>query len=399
VPAPSTWHWSRCITGRSAVADLPLLIRMWDRDFGFLGMLDDVAELDLSIFHNERAAGTFTTSNRSAALAKLTDGSRLTVDYEGAQIASGLVDAREGEALSPGGQVAFTLAGDFDMVKRTLGWPNPAQASTEGVVFTMSPAYDVVQGPAETVVKMLIGANVRDRLGRPVTVAPDQGRGDTIKVQLRNHPLTDKLLPKVTNAGIGISVVQDGAGYLVDCYTPGTYPVTLTPKSGIVTSAQFSIVAPTTTRTIAGGQGDGTARKFVTYIADEVESNWGIVREDAVDARDVDNDADLIVRGQEAQAEGRRKTSFTITLQETATFRYGTHLHLGDTVNESLLPDGQTRTHTVTEVRFTFKDGSGDDAGFRVTPVVGDITDSPARRVAMAIERQAARLRDLGMRD
>lgn len=368
--------------------DAPFTISLFTKAFQWVGVLADPQAVTITPRFNAQPTGQIVVPNTHRLLPiMLTEGCRVTVDYAGAQVMSGVLDSVQGDG-APDGQVTFQLRDDFGLFSEVLAWPVPGAALTAQTL-----AYDVRSGPAETVLKGYVQANAVARLGLPVTVATDQGRGSNIKVQARMKPLGDYLFPAVSDAGLGVSVRQVGTGLVVDCYEPSTYPLTLTPDSGIVAAWSWSDAAPNVTRTVAGGQGDGTARAFASYVDTASESTYALVREAFVDATDVDNAPDLATRAQTAQVDGQRRTGLSLTLNETRTFKYGTNLSVGDTVTEQLIPSAPARTHTLTEATLNWSV----DQGFTATPAVGDI-DTVDRTLAKALGRTAKRLRDLGSR-
>ncbi|WP_162529256.1 Gp37-like protein [Segeticoccus rhizosphaerae] len=373
---------------------IPLELTIWDKNLTPLGVIDNPRTAVVNMRRNAQGTGQLTipTSHRHYDKLRGT-GTRLTVKHaeSGEQVMSGPFTLWQGSAGRKG-EVTLQLADDWALFAAILGWQDPTATLSSTVSSTMSPAYYTSTGPAETVVKDLVTKNAITRLGLPVVCAPDQGRGDTITVKVRMHPLADRLFPKVTDAGLTVTVKQDGGnGLVVDVSEPRDYPVTITEKSGIVTDWQWTQGAPEVTRAIAGGQGDGTARKWLQSIDATAEAEWGplFVREQVVDASDLDNDTDLADRAVERRREGRRKTGLAMTFAENQTFRYGQHLWLGDNVTETL-SSGAPLQHTLSEVTMTWTyDHDSATGGFRVTPSVGEIdaTGTISRWVANALGR------------
>lgn len=376
--------------------DTPFEIRLFDKAFTWVGVLSDPQAVTLNLRHLAQPTGQVVVKNDHRLLPRITtEGCRFTVDFQGEQVMSGLVDSLQGDG-APDGQVTLQLRDDYALLADVLGWQDPtATIPTSGASVTLGQNYWQRTGPAESVLKQVVQANAVSRLGLPVTVAADQGRGPTITVKWRMHPIGDRLMPQwPVTSGLGIAVRQVGAGLVVDCYQGRNYPVPITRESGIVTAWEWDWAAPTITRTVAGGQGEGTARKFLGYVDSTAEATWGIVRESFVDANDVDNDADLATRVKDGQSEGRRLTGLKLTLAETQTFRYGTHLKVGDIVTETLVGD-YAAPHVLTECVLNW---SVDD-GFTATPAVGDLeTHYGSRFYARALARTMKRLRELGTR-
>jgi hypothetical protein len=245
------------------------------------------------------------------------------------------------------------------------------------------------------VLKGYISANAA-RLGLPVTVATDLGRGSAIKAAIRMQALSDVLLPLLSNSGIGLSVVQDapdsgvGSGLIMDVYQTSTYPFTLTEDSGIIQSWSWSTQLPSVTRVIVGGQGVGTSRQFVQVTDTATESSNGDIIEGFDDGSDVYLTADLPTRGQEMLTEGAAKAGLSVQFSETENFRYGDALNVGDTLPLEVGP-GITVTDVLTEATLSWTR----DDGFTATPTAGDRTDDPTKLLVRQLVKLGRAVRKL----
>lgn len=353
----------------------PFTVTLWDGQFNRLGWVGDPLEVEVTERFNDISTGRVVVPADHRRIEDLTRAdARVTVDYEGRRVLSGPVRSWQG-ASGPPAVVEAEVQGDFRLLHRVLGWPTPGAALT-----SQTSAYDVRSGPAETVLKGYVTANAVTRLGLPVTVAPDQARGSSVKVQSRFHPLVELLLPAVETAGLGVSVVQGAAGLVVDVYAPQAYPRTLTVASGVVHSWEWSVAGPSATRVIAGDQGEGAARSFTRTIDTARETEWGDVVEVLRDARDTD-DADTVTqRRADALAEGAPKRGLKVELAESKGFRYGQGIGVGDTVTVEVAP-GITVTDVLREAVLSWTTGDG----FTVSPVIGERSDDPSAWLAKTI--------------
>ena len=133
---------------------------------------------------------------------------------------------------------------------------------------------------------------------------------------------------------------------------------------------------------------------FRTRADTTVESEWGIIREVFVDARDLAATGDLDARGDQAVADGAAVSGFTVTLSDTVSVAYGDNLAVGDLVRVETLP-GVVRDDILREVYLTSTVGDGVHA----VPVFGDPdTTDPTRVTAKAIANLAAAVRKLRAR-
>lgn len=366
--------------------ECPFGITVFDKAFGRRGFVGDPTALVTTVRHNAIGTSTLTLPADHRRVADLAArGARVVITYDGQHLLSGPVRRLRAVGPRSSSTVAVDVEDDLRLLFRVLGWPNPAAALT-----AQTPAYDKRSGPAETVLKGYVTANAVTRLGLPVTVAPNLARGGSISTALRFNPLADKLLLAVDQAGLGVTVRQSGAGLLLDVYEPTTYPRTLTERSGVVVTWEFSTAGPTVTRGVTGDQGELTARSFTAFSDPARESEFGDVIEVFRDARDTAAPAEVAARSAETLAEGAPKTGIKVELAETKTFRYGSTVRVGDRVPLEVGP-GFTHTDVLREAVLSFTR----DQGLVVTPVVGERTDEPSTALAKALGRSLAAIRDL----
>lgn len=340
--------------------------------------------------HNQQGTGNLVVPGDVDAAALLSlEGARVVVQYQDEHLMSGPVRLIEGRGPRAERELTFQVQDDFRLLSRILGWPVPTAAiSGQGAA-----EYRVLSGPAETVAKTLIRENA-NRVNAPVDIAPDQGRGGNVRLQIRMQPIADILLPLVDQAGVGITVRQVGGRFLVDCYEPQAWPLTLSEASGTIADLEFSRTPPSMTRVVVGGPGEGVERIFRQRINAEAEALYGDVIEGFVDARDVkDDDPDRLAlmdaRGDEALAEAAAKVGLSLTLSETDVFRYGGPLgvHVGDALTIELSPGV-----VITDVLRAATLGLSAN-GPVATPQVGERTDDPMKALVQAVGRTARDVR------
>jgi hypothetical protein len=369
----------------------------WTKSYVRKGDIGARLGANLTLAHNTLGSCDFTISAKNPRVADLTaSGARVTVDYfpdDGITPIrySGEVTNIHGEGRAEQATRTFTVGDDWNVLNTTVGYPNPTGTDSQQGA---SGAYYVSTGPAETVALNVISVN-STRAGLGLTVPSSSGRGSTITVQLRMHPLADRLFPAVDQAGVGVRVVQqDTGGRAVQVYAPTTYARILTEASGIVQNVSFDLARETVTRVIVGVSGQGTARTFRTIIGTAAETAIGAKLEAFVDARDIDAaatdlTAQVAARAQEALTEGAAKASLGLTLVERGAFRFGTTFHLGDRVTMQTL-NGPQITDLIRSVQIT-----EDSNGIRVTPTVGERSDVSDFSLERIVAKLAKSLRDL----
>ncbi len=263
----------------------PFQIEVLDRDRKLKQYVTAPLAVSLAIRHNGAAYCSVELSNLAAAVpALLAEGARLRVTYAG-EVHTGPVRQITTTGSRLRGRVIAEMDGDLRVALICmLGWPVPTAGLT-----AQTREYDVRSGPAETVAKGLTAANAA-RLGIRLRVLPDRGRGRHVRVNGRMHPTGDLLMPLIDKAGIGLTLVQQGAEFVLDVYEPRTYPRTLSEAGGTVVEAKVTRQGPTSTRVVVGGGGEGVRREFIQVVDEARETTWGDVVEVFRDADDAASD-------------------------------------------------------------------------------------------------------------
>lgn len=366
----------------------PFTVKVYDKNLVFKGFVGDPITLMVTPRYNQVGTATLEVDiNHRLANALSADGARLVIFKDDDFIMSGKIIQKNGEGPVVRGILRLYVKSDFRLLNQILGWPVPANALT-----AQSSEYATYTGSAESIVKAVVTANMTNRLGMNVTCAANLGRGATVPggVKFRFHPLFERLYPAIETAGIGVTFEQSGSGIVCDVYVPPVFGPVLTEESGVLQWWSWTSTDPTATRVVAGGQGDATARAFVQKIDSSAETAHHDVVEVFKDARDADNSTVLNARAQEALDEGRQQAGFAVRLSESETYQYGRNgLVVGATVTISVA--GITRTDILREVTLSYTRADG----VQVTPVIGEVHDSPDRTIANFLVRLKKSVSDL----
>ncbi len=311
----------------------------------------------------------------------LVPGARCGVIFRGAERFRGMVRATPGQG--PRGGTTVRVESDHRKLWDWLGWPDPTSPVDE-----QSVEYAVYTGQTETVVKTAL-ADAFARLGVPWTVAPDLGRGIPARAEMRFHPLAEKLIPLLDAAGLVLTLAYTPSGVVVDVREPDTVAGKLTIGTGIVGPFTYTRTAPTVTRAIVGGRGEGIAREFAEVVDAPREAAWGDIIERFVDARNTDESTDLTEEGAEEIEDGAASAGVAAELIETDRLMYGHTYIEGDFIDLQLGPIDQVeqiRTVSITGFRNTAK----------VVPSLGtaDEDDDPDSELEAAVALLAQGVRD-----
>lgn len=370
-----------------------LRIDIFGKDLAWRAPLGTFSKFEATLRWNAISEATITVPGdhkRRALLAA--EGARVRVRFRGETLLTGPVRQRAGSGPGLRGPVVFAVQSDFRLLHNVLGWPAPSKPITgqgdEGAY------YSIGRQPAETIVKDVLRRNGLERLGLPLVLAPDLGRGALTEVTFRMHPLADRLFPAVDVAGIGVTVEMIDGKLRVDCVQPETYPNILTEDSRVIRSWSFAGDAPAATRGVIGAQGEGDQRVFDTFRDAARETAWGDVLEVFRDARDTGDGATLAMRGAEALADAAAVGSLTVELAEAGNFRvFGPKgVRPGSRVT-ARVGGWQQVTDTLTEVSMTV-DRAG---GLKLASTIGP-KDDPNALIMQAISALAKGVRDTKVR-
>jgi lysophospholipase L1-like esterase len=353
--------------------DMPprrIRIDVYDEDMNRLGRVGEYMQADINLKHNQIGSWSFlldvTAKNTSLLPVK---GRRVVLSFEddGRFLMSGPVVSWE-KNVTVGELKTVSVAGYDDKywLDQRLAFPLPgATFPAEGTAFTQAAYQDLRTGSGESVAKAFINANLA-RLPIPhFTVAPSLGRGSTVTYAARMHQLLWMVFISCTYSGLGFDVRQIDGQLVFDVYEPSEQPVRLSEKLGNLISFKYRALAPKVSHAVAGGTGEGTARKFMQKSLPASATGWGI-HEAYLDVTDADTDAVLLERVDSFLAEGGPALGFSIVPRDTRAMQFGRDYNLGDKVRVDGY-DGETITDTVRQVQIahTAQDG------LLITPGIG----------------------------
>lgn len=350
-----------------------------DKDFAWRGPVPFISAEFTKRF-NAAGGGTFTVPVDAPRFADLVaDGARVVMTATSRR--TGYVETLSGRVFQLEGQgprdtaVTFTVADDAALWSDFLCWVVPTQPITsQGIAGT----HDVRTGPAETVIKQFVDVNAIDRLGLPIVLGPDLGRGPTITLKMRFYTIADKAFAAtdgglgLENGTLGFSVVQEDDHLLVDCYETAENPIPLSVRAGTLDSWSYVKKSPTVTDVVVAGQGEGTLRllRQRTDAPRIASQNWRWER--FRDARDTDEPDVMYARADETMADGAAKAGVRLAFRESDGLGYGSvGTRPGDRVRIAVRPDVLIGPEIVREVTFSHSRS----AGFSIRPSIGDRTD------------------------
>ena len=238
-------------------------------------------------------------------------------------------------------------------------------------------AQDIQEGDGETVMKHYVQRNCLDIPGMEfpnLTLAPNQHRGPRIKWQSRYKNLADELggISRLTKLGWHIYPDFSLRRWIFDIYNGRDFsvgqninpPVIFSPEFDNVKGQEFidSLIGYGNYAIIAG-QGEGAGREILT-MGDAATGLYKHVI--FVDARDIENPADLPARGEAKLTEHQRVLSFQSEVLSTGPFEYEKDWDVGDIVTVQNKDWGLTMDVRITEVEEVYE-----ASGFRLNVIFG----------------------------
>lgn len=245
------------------------------------------------------------------------------------------------------GRLFFEGVDDNCLLGDPLAWPDPAHAAGG-----QEADYDVRTGPAETVIRNYINANVgpgalsarRKALAQKLILSVDGARGGTVRGSARFDILGELVEPLGKLGGVCYRIVQDVDGegdpaLVLEFWEPADKSklIRLDIANGLLTAADFKTSAPTVTRALPLGQGSGAERTVLEVTnadAEAAEATWGRRIERAKDRRDTDDPDDLQQAGEELLLDGgKTATTSKLTPTDDLTMQFMRDWNVGDVIS------------------------------------------------------------------
>ena len=303
------------------MTDNPFTIDVYNKGFEWQGRVTDPVSIDGSVRHNALSNFQYRLRAGDPMIEDfMRKGTRVTMQYRGAPLMSGVVRTKQGDLL-PNGDLVCQVQGDWRLLQNTVAFVAPGHPivptsmesfSEQGWAQAWLPGGGADAGPdgttqgqygyyvwpdgsagsggvfvaaSESAIKTIVGANFA-RLGRPVTVMPDLARGGDARTagilpNVRMARLDEALGPILDWSGLGVRLMQQARGSTIELevYEPTEWSAPLTVGSGIVDGGSWSLNPPASTRSIVGGPGEGVDRAFWSVADTALEDEYGDVIE------------------------------------------------------------------------------------------------------------------------
>lgn len=313
--------------------------------------VDDYVSIEAELNLNAPSRWTLTLASNTRAAANLIKGAGIIVLYRDEVVFSGVADHYEDSEGEDGPLKVCRGIDDTGQLGDRWASPDPA-----GPPYADT-AYDKLENvPAETAMHHYVnknagpGATIERRLtgltmGMDDGTGADGGRGKVIEaVQVRFDPLMTVLQGLALSSGddeatrLRFQVIADMVGGIAFC----TFPTEDRRDSVVFTRERETMGqvtrtqdAPTATRIIAAGSGEGTAREFVEQTDSTQTWDWNRLVERFYDARNSDP-ATMLEEIAQRLGEGAGLDEVTFEPVDTDAISWLSDYDLGDRVSAVL---------------------------------------------------------------
>lgn len=216
--------------------------------------------------------------------------------------------------------------------------PSPNRALTSQT----ARAYYRESGPAETVIKDAVrthvGQDARAENRNPIIVDLSEGRGKNVTINSRFQNLLEELQDVAKNSGVVFFSYLDHETSEIrfGVREPNDYTrsIRLREDNGSLGNISYSLEAPTASRVLVAGQGEGTDRMLRLVESDQTD--WEVKTLLFQDRRDTEEADELIEAGEDTLADHVAKQSVTIDTETLAGLKYGRDFRVGDLITVQL---------------------------------------------------------------
>lgn len=301
-------------------------------------------------------------------------GSGIIVTLSGVVILSGPTVSARSIKTSEDPEGVWQIEGSDDsiLLANRVAYPTPTTAD----VTAQTNDYDTRTGPAETVIKAYVNANLGPsapvaRRVPSLAIEADLARGDTVTGKARFDSLGVLLESLAITSALGFTIDQSGSTLTFRVFAPTDRSATIRMdvENERLEKSEYAYKRPTVTRVIVAGQGAGVERTFLEVSSVDsiaAESDWAQRIETFKDQRNTNDSAELTQAGDEILADGGMTVrSVSVSPSDDQTMRYGADWGLGDKV--TVVVGDEQVSQIVTEVAIVI---TAD--GVKVGATVGD---------------------------
>jgi hypothetical protein len=253
-------------------------------------------------------------------------------------------------------------------------------------------AYDIQEDDAETVMKHYVKRNCLDMPGMEfpmLVIAENKNRGPVVKWQSRYKNLGEEIesISRLTGLGWYIYPDFDLKRWIFDICSGRDFsvnqnthpPVIFSPEFENISSQEFTdSLIGFANYVVVAGQGEGVGRDIVMLGSDDAGLDKHVI---FIDARDIENSADLSERGKVKLAEHKRIISLQSEILTKGPFEYEKDWDVGDIVTVQNKDWNITMDTRITEVEEIYEAG-----GFKLNVTFGKNTPTLTQKLKSTLQ-------------
>lgn len=254
--------------------------------------------------------------------------------------------------------------------------------------------YDVRTGPAETIMKQYVDANIgsgaQSNRKLNITIEPDQARGSTVTGRARFNTLLDQCGTLALAGGdMGFKLIQNEDSLQFQVYQPTdkTKSVIFSPLLGNLIDFDYTETSPQANYIIAGGTGTGASRTTQENGDSESISNYGRI-EEFLDQRDTTDPTQLQQAISTELSQKANQTNLNITPVDTDAIQFNRDYNLGDKVTVILTqPDTMVEIEEFIYYVSAFQSGAYSVEKVKEIQSVSDVITDVVRQLTITIDQ------------
>ncbi len=253
-------------------------------------------------------------------------------------------------------------------------------------------AYDIKEADGETVMKHYVRRNCLDIPEMEfsnLVIAANQNRGENIKWQSRYKNLAEELeqISRIINLGWHIYLDFDSKVWVFDIYNGRDFSVSQNISPPVIFSTQFDNVKSQEyvdsligygNYAIVAGRGEGVDREVIMLGDDATGLDKYVI---FVDARDIEDSADLLGRGEAKLSEHQKIISVQSEVLSRGPFQYKRDWDVGDIVTMQNKDWNITMDTRITEVEEIYEAG-----GLKLNVTFGNNIPTLTQKLKSALE-------------
>lgn len=192
--------------------------------------------------------------------------------------------------------------------------------------------------------------------------------GKTVSINSRFKPVLEEIQQLADAGGVVYRTYMDNGvpRFLVEAPRDLSRDIRIRESNAALSAYEMSRTAPTATRVLVAGQGEGELRTL--HLVEGDQTDWDVKSMIFQDRRDTDEREELQQAGEETLSDHAEEASLNISTEQVPGLRYGVHFRVGDKITVELRNRKAPVVDTLQNVVLEWDGSSGTDYTFTVGP-------------------------------